>query len=457
MDRASITKVMNAAADGKFIREQTAQIISYPRRVLAWFVNEIRWLFRVLVSSGDRFYWDNGFSKAASLAYSSLLSFFPLCALGFGLMASFGVFSSYLTESNVQRYLFGQFIPSSEVVDALLETMNEFNTKSSLFQIGGRDVSQFGIGVTVICFFVITSLLLINAVEYALNETWQVFESRSIPQRIAIFCAILLIGPVLFISAFYFVKSRVEPFLIGALAGPYLSTIYNYLVPFLIDYFAFVGLYYLVPKAPVKFGSASFGAFIAALLFGFAKASFALYVESYASYDLYGIAATIPIFLFWLYLAWIIVLFGTECCYQAQYLPIRGKVWKRSVMTVGDARMVLGIQSLVMIARAFNAGTRVPNDIELAETLGCSSVVLKPAIHALERAGIVSRGDATDMPLTLMKSPDKITLWEIREALFGERLSVHFPEEVSRTFTNFIDPSGNQKVTLYDIMREEKA
>ena len=52
-------------------------------------IAELRWYSRVLLSSVDRFYWDNGFSRAASLAYSSLLSLVPLTALCFGILAVF--------------------------------------------------------------------------------------------------------------------------------------------------------------------------------------------------------------------------------------------------------------------------------------------------------------------------------------------------------------------------------
>lgn len=434
-----MTPPKNVIADAK------ETVVEYPTRFFDWIVSEIRWNFRVVGSSCDRFYWDNGFSKAASLAYTALLSLFPFSALAFGLLFSFGAFNDLISPENVQRYLFGQFIPSKEVVTQLLTQLHNFN----------EGISGLKVNTTVVAFFVVTSILLINSIEYTLNETWQVYEPRTIPQRIAIFCAIILIGPFLFVSAFYFAKLRVEPMLSGIIAAPYLILLYNYLLPFLIDFTAFMLLYYMVPKAPVKFSSSIFGAFVAALLFAIAKAGFALYVERYASYSLYGVVATIPIFLFWLYLAWLIILFGAEASYQAQYLPRTGKIWKRSVLTVGDARMVLAVQALILISRAFLDGKKVPNDLEIAETLGCSSVVLKPTLDTLERAQIISRGDSREMPLTLMKSPLKITLAEIRDALFAGRESMHFPEQVAATFRHFTSQAKAERVTLADIVKEK--
>ena len=420
------------------VKEEVREIVSDPKRSAQRFVSEVRWLCRVIISSADRFYWDNGFSKAASLAYTTLLSLVPLMALAFGMFASFAVSSEHIPE--VRRFILKQFVPDVNSVDTALAYLSTFSERLSSFN------------AIVILFLVITSILLMNSIEYILNEVWQVYEPRTIAHRVAIFCAILVIAPALAISAYYFNSSRVEPLLAGYGGGLW---VYNSLLPFLIDFLAFVSLFYLVPKAPVKLGAACFGALMTAVLFGLAKEGYAEHIVRFSSYSaIYTTLAAIPISLFWLYIGWTIVLFGAELSYQAQYLPHHGKVWKRSVLSVGDARMLLAVQSLVIITRAFQRGGVLPSDIELAETLGCSSVVLKPTIDALERAQIVCRGDSRDMPLTLMRSPERLTIAEIREALFGGRASVHFPAEVSRVFQSFVSPGQAESVTLAQICKE---
>jgi membrane protein len=305
----------------------------------------------------------------------------------------------------------------------------------SFLQDRANELSIQSTNVWVIAFLVITAILLINSVEYALNEVWQVFEPRRIADRIMIFCSIILIGPVLAVSAFYFIKKKFEPFLADFGAWSSVDTAYRYLFPFLIDFLAFVSLYYLIPKAAIKFRSACFGAFFAAILFGFAKVTFVVYVEQFASYGaVYAAVASIPIFLTWLYLAWMIVLVGAELSYQAQHLPRHGDLWKRSFMSVGDGLMLLSVQALVIVARAFQKGQEMPNELEIAERIGCSSVVLKPGISALEKVGIIARGDSRDMPIMLMRDPSKVSLKDIREALFEARSCMHFPAEIARLF-----------------------
>jgi membrane protein len=396
------------------------------RRFVSWLLAEMRHLLHILFSSTDRFYNDNGFSRAASLAYTTLLSLVPLTTLIFGFLASFASLESYLP--GVREFLFKQFIPNAGGVDKVLGFLEAQN----------RAVAS--VNVVVIPFLVITSLLLINSIEYALNQVWQVYESRSIPQRIAAACAMMVIAPIFAISMYYTTKFRVGP-LFSNIASQvsFITSLYEFLVPFLIDFIAFSSLYYLVPKAPVFFRAALAGGFVSALLFFLAKGGFAIYIRDYSSYELmYGTLATIPIFLFWLYLAWAIVLYGAEVAYHTEYLPRTGYLFRRHLLSIGDGRFINAIQALVIIGRAFSLGERLPNEIELCERLGCSSVVLKPTLDALRRAGILARSDTRVMELTLTCAPEKIQLSQVWRCLFPQKDLPSFPTEIERSLQPFL-------------------
>ncbi len=69
--------------------------LSAPRAALS-LLERMCWLGRVFISSASRFYWDDGFSRAASLAYTSLLSLVPLTVVAFGLLASFATSTEYI-------------------------------------------------------------------------------------------------------------------------------------------------------------------------------------------------------------------------------------------------------------------------------------------------------------------------------------------------------------------------
>jgi membrane protein len=85
------------------------------------------------------------------------------------------------------------------------------------------------------------------------------------------------------------------------------------LTPVAASALAFTMMYLVVPNRRVRLGHALIGGVFAAILFELAKHGFGLYITQFPTYQaIYGALATIPIFLVWLYLSWIMVLLGAE-------------------------------------------------------------------------------------------------------------------------------------------------
>ena len=85
------------------------------------------------------------------------------------------------------------------------------------------------------------------------------------------------------------------------------------MLPFCFEALAFVILYTAVPNKPIKFTDALVGGIAAALLFELTKRGFTWYISNVHSYEIiYGALSSIPIFLLWIYLSWLVVLIGAE-------------------------------------------------------------------------------------------------------------------------------------------------
>jgi DNA-binding FadR family transcriptional regulator len=125
-------------------------------------------------------------------------------------------------------------------------------------------------------------------------------------------------------------------------------------------------------------------------------------------------------------------------------------------MSIGDGSMLLAVQSLIIVAKAFAKGQKIPNELEIAEALGCSSLVLKASLDSLERNGIIMRGDSRDMPLLLMKAPESITVAEIREAVFKKREAMFLGREVSKMYECFRGITQPENVTLQELLLEDQ-
>ncbi|MFO7660124.1 MAG: YihY/virulence factor BrkB family protein [Candidatus Cloacimonadaceae bacterium] len=83
------------------------------------------------------------------------------------------------------------------------------------------------------------------------------------------------------------------------------------ILPFLMQFLALIFLYMVLPSAKVSRKSLFKGAFWTTLVWVIAKSGFDLYVYNLTNIEaMYGVVKSLPIFLFWIYLNWVIILSG---------------------------------------------------------------------------------------------------------------------------------------------------
>ncbi|MCB0339336.1 MAG: YihY family inner membrane protein, partial [Bdellovibrionales bacterium] len=250
----------------------------------------------------------------------------------------------------------------------------------------------------------------------AMNQIWQVYQSRGILSRITIFCAIIVLAPIFAFSLY--VTSTMSPGVLFERFGHNavaITNLYTNAFPIVIDFVSFSLVFLLVPKAPVKIKSAAVGGALSAILFYFAKTWFAIYIVRFSSYGkIYGTLASIPVFLLWLYLMWVIALFGSVVSYEVQNGDIKDGS-SRSLFELGGLKAFLGFASMKVVVGRFQRGEPPIDDWQLAHHVGCSSAILKPVLARLEHAGIISHGE--EMKITLQRSPEGIKLRDVLSAL----------------------------------------
>jgi membrane protein len=85
------------------------------------------------------------------------------------------------------------------------------------------------------------------------------------------------------------------------------------ILPFVLEAMGFALFYWLIPTRPVLLVDATWGGLAAAFMFEAVKRLFGLYLIYVPTYQaLYGAIAAIPIFMVWMYVAWVITLVGAE-------------------------------------------------------------------------------------------------------------------------------------------------
>ncbi len=239
---------------------------------------QVRDLFNIFIK---RCREDNITISAGHLAYVTLLSLVPFIMVTFTIMSAFPAFAS--VRSKLEHFVFSNFVPTAS--DVVHKYMTDF----------------------------VVALMLISNVDKTLNRIWRTQSDRPIVYTFAIYWMVITLGPMLIGSSVV-----VSSYLTGLAAfteeyTPGLGTFLLSLVPSGAAMLAFTILYMVVPNRRVFARHALVGAIVATIAFEITKSGFALYVTNFPSYELiYGALAVVPILFLWVYLSWVIVLFGAE-------------------------------------------------------------------------------------------------------------------------------------------------
>lgn len=257
-------------------------------------MNILKHIQTFLVMLWSRINHDRLTSSSAELAYTTILALVPLITVVFSLLSAFPMFSD--VSQSLKQLIYSNLVPTAS--DTIQNYLEQFiaNTKKMTF-----------IGIIGL---IVTSLLLINSINNALNRIWQTKRKRSIMYNLTMYWTILTLGPIL-VGSSVAVSSYIFSlkWLSNAASGDLLLST----LPFIISVVGFWLLYSIIPTESIPFKEAAIGALVAAILFEIGKRAFALYVTSFPTYQLiYGVVSSIPIMLVWIYCSWCIVLFGAE-------------------------------------------------------------------------------------------------------------------------------------------------
>ena len=344
--------------------------------------NKLQWhatrLKRLARHALKHFSEDRCFDEAASLGYTSLLALVPLLAVIFGIVSAFPVFSEW--SEQLQGFIVVNLLPSAS--SQVGEYLNTFLDSASGLTLPGT------------VFLIITALLLMFRIEQAFNRVWRVDRARTVTNRIVMYWAVLTLGPLLIGAAIAMsVKNIFGTWSLDGVIAP----AWHQGGIFFLSWMVFTLIFVLVPNRRVPFRDALIGALLSALLFELAKTGFVAFISNANYTVIYGALATIPIFLMWLYMIWIVALLGAS-------LAASLTTFADSERAQGEWPARLDFQLAYRIVGHLWRAQRNGENLSDVQLLGLepsnNERHLQHLLHQLEEANIAARDEEGDWRLS---------------------------------------------------------
>ena len=312
---------------------------------------------------------------ASSLTFTTIIALVPLVTVMLAVFSAFPMFGQF--QDALQRFFLQSLVPDS-ISRPVLQALTQFAEQSKR------------VGTVGLVFVVVTALALMSTIDRTLNAIWRVRQMRPLLRRVLIYWTATTLGPLL-IGVGLSVSTlaiRASRGVVGELPGG-LGTVFE-ILGFALLAGAMAGMFHFVPNTHVRWRHALSGGLFVATGFELAKTGLAWYLEQVPTYSLvYGAFATVPIFLIWIYLSWVIVLFGAVIAAYAPSLQMR-------ILPLPDTpgvRFGLALAMLRELVRARGTPERGLGANELSQVLRTDPLQVEPLLDALVEIDWVGRLD----------------------------------------------------------------
>lgn len=405
-------------------------------------------------------------TQAAALAYHSIFGLVPLAIVT---LMVFQMFPANRDMSDKARDLIyshmnleGIKYPVTSNTDQD-EQVQYISVADKLDEMSEKFISSAHTGaITVvgIVLVVYAALRLLTTIERTFNTIFHVNVGRSILHRLINYWALLTLGPILLALGIYVStqimkhefsqklmsgtvaeetidQSEIEPTkmevdpnatLVQSVKNEMLEAsrmgfviLTAKIVPFLISVIAFFFLYFVLPNTRVSPRAALWGAFVGALLWALAKYGFGFYLGGIPGFKVYGILGIIPVTVYWIFISWLIVLFGLQLTYAAQNIKRLDAVElartrQKDICFLANDQTVVRVMEYVL--NAFEQKDQKPISIEaVAHRLSMPLDFTEKILEQMVKAELLCRTNEPVVGYVPSTDGENIKLSEISKAV----------------------------------------
>jgi membrane protein len=283
-----------------------------------------------------------------------------------------------------------------DLEELITDLINRVNTSI-------RNVPTGWIALTSGLVLLYAAMSMLIEIEKSFNQLCGAPGGRPWLRRLMLYWTILTAGSLLLAATFlagdaftkWVISFAGQDSIVGAVMA-------GYGVSVLISTILLVGAYTTIPNTRIHFRTALAGAFFAAVLWELGKLGFTAYLRYTTTYaKFYGSIAILPLFLLWIYLTWLIVLFGIQASYALQNFSrlvhsklnaVNGE--NSRAPTLLDPLVALSVAQAIQAA--FQTGGKPITADDVAQRTNLHAAQASEVIGALHRAGFINRIDRSD-------------------------------------------------------------
>jgi membrane protein len=340
--------------------------------------------------------------RVSALTYTTLISLIPMLAFVFSLLTAFRV------SDEVKAYiLMNLTLGRSDLAHSLLSTMEKTNFATLGF---------IGLVITFWAFFVT-----LGSLEVTINDIWGIRDRRPFLSRMSYYTTITVLFPVLIVGSIA-VTTMLESNVILKRLSDFvwftsLLRAFIRFLPYLVIWLLFTFIYKVIPNTKVRLLSAVFGSLVGGTLWQLMLYVYTKFQLGLSNYNIiYSGFASIPFFMVWLFMSWLMVIIGAVTAYVHQnYRRFRMDAAASKVSFSFSERLALRV--FMAVAASFHEGKTPPSVDEIAELLDVPVHLINDVIFILRDEGLVSEIDEDEGRYLPAKDLGKIRLVDILFAL----------------------------------------
>jgi membrane protein len=281
---------------------------------------------RAVVRGAVDFYNSNNLTFASSIAYYSLLSFFPFVLISLELLGRVAAVKGDQ--------------PFLRLVALVIPSHFDFVAAQT------NDLSNAPLKLSVISTILLiwASMGVFSAVTTAVNYAWGVerppsyLKNKLLSFMMLITAALLLLMTLILMSV---IQARHTDWFTRLIyLYPFIGNVEGFLVraaPTVMLIVVIAMIYYFVPNTKVRLRDVWVGAILAGVLWRLAFMGFALYVKGYSKVSVHGSITAVVLFLVWVYVSAVLLLYGVEVSAAFSRLEAEERAERATVIHAGSA------------------------------------------------------------------------------------------------------------------------